>query len=90
VTKNVFSIYSLDGIVFVNFLRQPSVENFLNAIDDVALCDQNRLRLWDVTCGIKLTSAQVRAIARYEKIKVHDIFLKGCNYCSGQSDFWTI
>jgi hypothetical protein len=67
VTENVYSIYSLDGIIFVYFFNSPSIEDFFNAIDDVAICDQNRLRLWDLTCGIKLTSAQVKAIARYAK-----------------------
>lgn len=68
-TENVFSIYSLDGIVFVDFFKPPSVEDFFKAIDNVAICDRNRLRLWDLTCGVKMTSAQVTAIARYAKSK---------------------
>ena len=75
-TKNVFSITSLDGIIFVNFLKSPSLEDFLNAIDEVGKCDQNRLRLWDLTCGINFTTAEVKALARYSKSKFTTPFSK--------------
>ena len=65
----MFSIYSEDDIIVVDFLKQPSFKGFRNAIDDVALCEQNRLRLWDLTCGIRLTMAEVKALARYAKSK---------------------
>ncbi len=66
----MYSIYSQDDIIVVDFLTQPSFKGFRNAIDDVALCEQNRLRLWDLTCGIKLTTAEVKALARYAKSKL--------------------
>jgi hypothetical protein len=76
VTENVFSIYSLGGIIFVDFLKPPSVENFKNAIDDVVLCERNRRRLWDLTCGIKFTTAEIKALARYAKSELTTPFSK--------------
>jgi hypothetical protein len=76
VNKNMFSVYLLDGIIFVDFLKPPSVENFRNAIDDVSLCELNQLRLWDLTCGIKLTTAEIKALARYAKSKFTTPFSK--------------
>ncbi len=75
-TKNVYSVCSLDGIIFVDFLKPPSVVNFRNAIDDVVLCEQNQLRLWDLSCGIKLATPEIKALARYAKSKFTTPFSK--------------
>ena len=68
-TGNVWSIHSLDEIIFITFLKSPSIEDFFNAIDNVAIYDQNSLRFWDLTCGIEFTPAQIRTIAKYAKSK---------------------
>lgn len=74
--NNIFSISSLDGIIFINFLKSPSVEDFLNAIDEVTISEQNKLRLWDLSCGIKFTTAEVKVLARYAKSKFTTSFSK--------------
>lgn len=74
--SDLFSIYSQEGIIAVDFSKSPSVDIFKNAIDDVSLCENNMLRLWDMTCRIDLTTAEVRALARYAKSKLKTPFSK--------------
>ena len=58
------------GIVQVRFVRPPQVEDFCRALDEVVELDTNQFRLWDFSCGVNWSSAELEKIAAYAKTTV--------------------
>ena len=65
-----YAIETKNGITKVRFSQAPGANDFRNAINDVADNYQCDLRLWDFgNEGMKITSHELREIARYGKTK---------------------
>jgi hypothetical protein len=65
-----YSIDIIDGVAVISFLEQPSLDDVRRAIGEVAEIGGHDLKLWDLSrSGVELTSAQLKEIADYSKIK---------------------
>ncbi len=61
-----YEIRTIDNISCVLFLSPPSVDDIKNAISDLAPT-QPRLRLWDLSCGMDLSSNELKEVAKFGK-----------------------
>lgn len=64
-----YTISVTDKITKVCFLKEPTVEDILNSIDDITENYSAELRLWDISCGINLSSDGLKHVAEYGKSK---------------------
>jgi hypothetical protein len=69
-TSPPFSILLNEGILRVVFSKPPDIEQFCKALDTVVARGDNRLRLWDFSCGAMWTARELRGIASYARATI--------------------
>lgn len=65
-----FHIVFENEVLIVRFLREPTLNEYQDAIDAVSNKDSNQIRLWDISCGLKWPSESIQALGRYAKSKL--------------------
>jgi hypothetical protein len=61
-------IETFEGVSIVRFIGPPVFDDIKNVIDDLAVY-QPKLRLWDLSSGMNLSSDELRKIVEYSKQK---------------------
>jgi len=64
-----YSIESKDGVTIVRFFKEPEVIDICDSIDDVAKNYPTALRLTDLSCGVNLSSDEIKLVGEYGKFK---------------------
>lgn len=64
--KKNYTIESEEEISIVRFISSANYSDLKNAIDELSLV-QPKLRLWDLTAGLNLSTSELRSIAEYGK-----------------------
>ncbi|MFC1523948.1 hypothetical protein ACFL6N_04075 [Thermodesulfobacteriota bacterium] len=67
-TKN-YLIELSNGITEISFIKKAELIDLCNAMDDVADNYFSELRLWDMSCGVNLSTSDIKKVAEYGKLK---------------------
>lgn len=63
------SITVIDAITVITFHRKPILDEFYRTVDTVVQDGQPSVRLWDLSCGLELTSNELISLASYARCK---------------------